>query len=87
MTLSLTCFWLLLRLLHISIARASNVSTHQTYELYVNLHAELCMMSEADVFVGTFSSNVARLVYLMRESNGFPRNSTLSVDELDWWLG
>ncbi|CAN0468789.1 unnamed protein product, partial [Scytosiphon promiscuus] len=39
----------------------------QTYELYVGLHAELKMMSEADVFVGTYSSNIARPVYVMRE--------------------
>ncbi|CAM9858440.1 unnamed protein product, partial [Ectocarpus sp. 12 AP-2014] len=58
-----------------------------TYELYVGLHAELHMMSHADVFVGTFSSNIGRLVYLMREVNGLPRNSTLSVDVPEWFLG
>ncbi|CAN0062939.1 unnamed protein product [Ectocarpus sp. 12 AP-2014] len=58
-----------------------------TYELYVGLHAELHMMSHADIFVGTFSSNIGRLVYLMREVNGFPRNSTLSVDVPDWHFG
>ncbi|CAN0124631.1 unnamed protein product [Scytosiphon promiscuus] len=62
------------------------LSQEMTYELYVGLHAELRMMSEAVVFVGTFSSNVARLVYLMRESNGLPRKSTLSVDQPAWWL-
>lgn len=59
----------------------------QTYELYVGLHAELQMMSEADVFVGTFSSNIARLVHVMRESKGFQRNSTMSVDIPDWYSG
>lgn len=62
------------------------VGPRQTYELYVGLHAELRMMSEATVFVGTFSSNVARFVYVMRESNGFSRNSTVSVDEREWYL-
>ncbi|CAM9336655.1 unnamed protein product, partial [Ectocarpus sp. 8 AP-2014] len=58
-----------------------------TYELYVVLHAELRMMSYADVFVGTFSSNIGRLVYLLREINGLPRYSTHSVDKPTWYFG
>lgn len=83
-------------------SKATNMRTHeelkqtppsahfcrrQTYELYVVLHAELDMMSHADVFVGTFSSNIGRLVYLMREVNGLPRNSSVSVDVPEWFLG
>lgn len=60
---------------------------YQTYERYVILHTELAMMSAADVFVGTFSSNIARLVFLVREGLGFPRNSTISVDDPLWHLG
>lgn len=62
-------------------------SNRMNYELYVGLHAELQMLSLADVFVGTFSSNIGRLVYLMRETNGFQRNSTISVDKRDWHIG
>ncbi|CAM9265482.1 unnamed protein product [Ectocarpus sp. 13 AM-2016] len=58
-----------------------------TYELYVGLHAELHMMSHADVFVGTYSSNIGRLVYLLREVNGLPRFSTQSVDDPTWYFG
>ncbi|CAM9337185.1 unnamed protein product [Ectocarpus sp. 13 AM-2016] len=58
-----------------------------TYELYVGLHAELHMMSHADVFVGTYSSNVGRLVYLLREVNGLPRYSSHSVDTPTWYFG
>lgn len=47
----------------------------------MGLHAGLHIMSHADVFVGVSSSNIAGLVYLMREINGLPRNSTLIVDE------
>ncbi|CAM9358386.1 unnamed protein product [Scytosiphon promiscuus] len=64
----------------------STKSYEMTYELYVGLNAELKMMSEADVFIGTFSSNIARFVYLMRDSNGLSRNSTVSVDEPVWSL-
>ncbi|CAM9288060.1 unnamed protein product [Ectocarpus sp. 13 AM-2016] len=58
-----------------------------TYELYVGLHAELHMMSHADVFIGTYSSNIGRLVYLFREVNGLPRYSTHSVDDPTWHFG
>ncbi|CAM9723102.1 unnamed protein product, partial [Hapterophycus canaliculatus] len=58
-----------------------------TYDTYVILHAELAMMAAADVFVGTFSSNIARMLYLFREGLGFPRNSTISVDVPEWYPG
>lgn len=50
------------------------------------------MLSEADVFVGTYSSNVARRVALMRHANGLERGTALSVDVPTWhagrrWLG
>ncbi|CAM9886103.1 unnamed protein product [Scytosiphon promiscuus] len=62
-------------------------TTDMTYDRYVVLHTELAMMATADVFVGTFSSNIGRLVYLIREGLGFPRNSTISVDNPNWHLG
>ncbi|CAM9717302.1 unnamed protein product [Ectocarpus sp. 12 AP-2014] len=69
--------------LHSDGVKLPSTSRSMTYELYVGLHAELYMMSHAEIFVGTFSSNVGRLVYLMREVNGLPRNSSISVD-LPW---
>lgn len=63
------------------------VDAGQTYELWIGLHAELRMLSEAECFVGTFSSNIARLVFVMREVQGHPQNSTVSVDEPRWHLG
>ncbi|CAN0252203.1 unnamed protein product, partial [Scytosiphon promiscuus] len=62
-------------------------TTHMTYDRYVILHTELAMMAAADVFVGTFSSNIGRMMYLFREGLGIPRNSTISVDAPDWFLG
>ncbi|CAM9580923.1 unnamed protein product [Hapterophycus canaliculatus] len=68
-------------------ARIPTTTNRMTYDRYVILHAELAMMSAADVFVGTFSSNIARLLYLVREGLGFSRNSTISVDEPSWFAG
>ncbi|CAN0020748.1 unnamed protein product, partial [Scytosiphon promiscuus] len=62
-------------------------TTKMTYDRYVLLHTELAIMAAADVFVGTFSSNIGRLVYLIREGHGFARNSTISVDDPDWYMG
>lgn len=45
------------------------------------------MLSEADIFVGTFSSNVARRVVLMRDANGLERDTAMSVDDPDWYAG
>lgn len=40
------------------------------------------MLASADVFVGTFTSNVSRLVALLREGiNGKPRDSSISLDK------
>ncbi|CAM9141048.1 unnamed protein product, partial [Ascophyllum nodosum] len=61
------------------------VSTVMEYGSYVVLFAELEMLSQANVFVGTFTSNVARLIMLMREAKGMPRSSTLSVDRPNWF--
>ncbi|CAM9139363.1 unnamed protein product [Ascophyllum nodosum] len=55
------------------------------YGSYVVLFAELEMLSQANVFVGTFTSNVAQLIMLMREAEGTPRSSTLSVDRPNWF--
>lgn len=52
----------------------------------VGLFAELQMLAGADVFVGTFSSNIGRLVFLMRESLGFARDSSLGADRAAGWF-
>lgn len=49
--------------------------------------AELQMMASADVFCGTYSSNVGRLVVLLREAMAMPRDSALSCDKPDWFAG
>lgn len=59
----------------------------QTYSSFVCFFAELQMLAESDVFVGSFSSNVSRLLALRRESLGRPRGSTLSVDIPAWHPG
>lgn len=51
------------------------------------LIAELQMMAGADVFCGTYSSNVGRLVVLLREALNLPRDSALSCDRPDWYAG
>lgn len=53
----------------------------------VLLRVEMLMLAGADVFCGTFSSNIGRLVALLRETLKKPRDSTLSADIKDWFAG
>ena len=55
----------------------------KVYASFVYLMADLDQMVAADVFVGTFSSNVGRLVLLLREAIGKERSSCISLD-YDW---
>ena len=57
----------------------------QTYEATVLLRLELQMLAGADVFSGTFSSNLGRIVALMRHTLHKPEQSTLSVDGRRWF--
>ena len=41
------------------------------------------MLSQANIFVGTFSANVVLIIVLLRESRGIERSSSLSVDRQD----
>lgn len=59
----------------------------QTYEAVVLLRVELLMLAGAEVFSGTFSSNIGRIVALMRETLNKPRGSTLSADTETWFAG
>lgn len=45
------------------------------------------MLGEAEIFVGTFSSNIARRVVLIRDSNGLDRDTAMSVDAPVWHAG
>lgn len=44
-------------------------------------------LAAADVFVGTFSSNIGRLVMVLRDGLGKPRSSAISLDTEFWWPG
>ena len=76
--LNLTMLWLF---------RALNNPYYQNYASYVVFFTELTMMAEGNIFVGTFSSNVARMIVIWREAKGLPRGSTLSVDNPVWYPG
>lgn len=56
----------------------------QTYEAGICLVTELHVLAGAEVFSGTFSSNVGRLVVLQYEVLKMPRGSALSSDMPDW---
>ncbi|CAM9674084.1 unnamed protein product [Ectocarpus fasciculatus] len=58
-----------------------------TYEAMVLLKAELDMLAGATVFAGTYSSNMGRLLALMRRSLNKPDKSSLSTDRPSWFLG
>lgn len=51
------------------------------YASFVYLLADLEQLAAADVFVGTCSSNVGRLVMLLRDGLGKQINSGISLDE------
>eukprot|EP00903_Cladosiphon_okamuranus_P007625 g7394.t1 len=62
-------------------------SDRNTYEAMVLLRLELQMLAGADVFSGTFSSNLGRIVCLMRHTLNKPKESALSGDHPDWYPG
>lgn len=64
-----------------------SVSTVQSYSSLAYVIADLHQLAAADLFVGTFSSNVGRLVFLFRDALGKPRDSSVSVDNPGWWAG
>lgn len=53
----------------------------------VYLFVDLQQLSLAEVFVGTFSSNLGRLIAVLREGNGRERSSAISVDRPTWTPG
>ena len=50
------------------------------YGAFVYTFADIEQLAAADVFVGTFTSNVGRLVAMLREGLGKPRESSISLD-------
>ncbi|CAM9336551.1 unnamed protein product [Ectocarpus fasciculatus] len=58
-----------------------------SYESLVVLRAELEMLANANVFCGTFSSNLSRIVALMRRTLKLPDESGLSADTPNWYIG
>ncbi|CAN0094322.1 unnamed protein product, partial [Laminaria digitata] len=63
------------------------VTVRQGYGSFVYFLADLEQLAAAELFVGTFSSNVGRFVVLLREGLGKPRNSTISLDRKSWYPG
>ena len=59
--------------------------SRKDYGSFVYFLADLEKLAAAELFVGTFSSNVARLVVLFRESLGKPRKSSISLDDPSWY--
>lgn len=53
----------------------------------VLLRVELQMLADAEVFSGTFSSNLGRIVALMRHTMRKPKESALSGDDPTWFPG
>lgn len=58
----------------------------QGYPAYVYMFADLEQLVKAELFVGTFSSNVGRLAALLREAAGKPLESSVSID-IEWVPG
>ncbi|CAN0323174.1 unnamed protein product [Ectocarpus sp. 12 AP-2014] len=56
-----------------------------TYEARVLLLAEMSLLAGAEVFSGTLSSNLGRVIALMRYSLGKPKESVLSGDAPHAW--
>lgn len=62
-------------------------SKWQGYSSFVTLVSDLNKLAHSEVFVGSFSSNLGRLVTVFREGNGKPRDSSMSVDVKTWFSG
>ncbi|CAB1104168.1 GT23 [Ectocarpus sp. CCAP 1310/34] len=63
------------------IERTATRTDQETYADFVYTFADLQQLTAADLFVGTFSSNIGRLLVLLRESIGLKdRASAVSID-------
>ncbi|CAM9235847.1 unnamed protein product, partial [Laminaria digitata] len=64
--------------------RMTTRSNKQGYGSFVYLLADLEQLAAADVFVGTCSSNLGRLVMVLRDGLGKDKKSSISLD-LPWY--
>lgn len=74
---------------YISAKNTDEVKTQafeQSYKPFINLLSDFERLSKAFVFVGTYSSNIGRFVTVLRESFGFSRDSSISVDNPPVWF-
>ncbi|CAM9799642.1 unnamed protein product, partial [Laminaria digitata] len=63
------------------------LTKQEEYGSFVYILADLEKLAAAELFVGTFSSNVGRFVVVLREGLGKPRNSSISLDQKSWYPG
>lgn len=64
-----------------------DVAFLQVLAQFAYLFADIQMLVEAEVFVGTYTSNLGRLVFLLRDAIGKPRESTINLEGSNWWPG
>ena len=57
-----------------------------TSEELLNVIVEIYLLSECDLFVGTFSSHISRLVYELIEGRNEQNQFTISMDS-EWYNG
>ena len=48
------------------------------------MFTDIQMLVEAEVFVGTFSSNIGRIVYELRDAIGKRRETTINIEGRQW---
>lgn len=63
------------------------ISISNGYGSFVYLFTDLHQLARADVFVGTFTSNVGRMVMVLREGFQKERTSAISLDKKYWFSG
>lgn len=66
---------------------ATTTSVLQGYRSFVYMLSDIEKLSKAELFVGTFSSNLGRHVAVHRDINGKSRNSSISVEHQRWVAG
>ncbi|CAM9400430.1 unnamed protein product, partial [Hapterophycus canaliculatus] len=69
------------------VERTATRTDKQTYAGFVYALADLQQLTTADVFVGTYSSNLGRLLALLRESIGQKNRATAISIDATWFAG
>ena len=62
------------------VKRVPTHTRNMDYWSFVYIIADIEMLVEADIFVGTFSSNIGRLVAILRDGIGKSTDSSISMD-------